>query len=508
MSRVLTRRQTLAAIAGAGAALAARLSGASAQDAALLPGLGIDLAAEPATLDPALVYDADGWSVVHSIYDSLVQYGPGGELQPLLAESFTQTDPLVWEFRLREGVTFHNGEPFDASSVAFSVAHIQDPETNSQVAGNFAVIERVEEVDPLTVRLLLSAPAPWLPAQIAAWLAMLPPVYAADSANDFAANPVGTGPYRFGEWARGSEIRLSANGDYFAGSPKGSPLAESVRFRFVGDAATRVADLLSGGVSLVRAVPVDQIPQVEAGGAAVIAKPLSGFAMIRIPTDVAPFDNLAVRQAMNHAVDVEGILSALLAGNGIRLPNIFVPGGLGWDEALAPYAYDPEKARALLAEAGFADGFPTRLAFASSEREDIVAAIAGNLEAVGIRCQVEPTEIATFNATWKDPEAAPLRYLSWRPMFDPYTALNLLISDAGFLSRYANPEAQALIAAAAAEAEPAARAALYRDLGLILRDQPAGIYLYGLTALYGAAADLPGWKPRPDDYIIPTGGIG
>ncbi|MFM8593627.1 MAG: ABC transporter substrate-binding protein, partial [Chloroflexota bacterium] len=161
-----------------------------------VPEATIDLMVEPPTLDPANVYDADGWSLVHSIYDSLVQFNADGEVVPLLAESILQTDPLTWEVALRKGITFHNGEPFDAKSVAFSVAHIVNPDTKSQVAWNFSVIQEVEEVDPHLVRLRLAAPAPWLPSQIAPWLAMLPPVYAADPANDFAANPVGTGPYK------------------------------------------------------------------------------------------------------------------------------------------------------------------------------------------------------------------------------------------------------------------------------------------------------------------------
>ena len=117
--------------------------------------LTIDLAVEPATLDPALVYESDGWSVVHSIYDALVQLGPGGTLEMVLAESMTQVDPLTWEIRLRPDITFHNGEPLDAAAVAFSIDHILDPETGSQIAGDFQVIEEVEEVDSLTVQLHL-----------------------------------------------------------------------------------------------------------------------------------------------------------------------------------------------------------------------------------------------------------------------------------------------------------------------------------------------------------------
>ena len=466
--------------------------------------LAIDLPSEPPSLDPAIVYDVNGWSVVHAIYDALVQYGPDGRLEPLLAESLTLLDPLTYEVRLRRGIVFHNGEPFDARSVAFSVAHIVDPATNSQVAETFRVIERVEEVDPFTVRLRLARPAPWLPAQMAAWLAMLPPGYAGDPGNDFAAKPVGTGPYRFESWERGAQISLAVNADAFAASPKGRAVAERATYRFVPDAGTRVADLVAGTAGLIRGVPVDQTEAVDGGGAEVVAQPIAGSAWVRIPTDVAPFDDVRVRQALNFAVDVDAIVQALLGGNGTRLPNFFVAGVLGYDPALTPYAYDPDEARRLLAEAGHPDGFETALEYTTAEREDIVAAVAGQLEAVGVEVDLRPVETATFNATWTDPAVAPLRFVTWRPLFDPYTLLNLIVSNQGFLSRHDNPAAQSLIDAGASETDEARRAETYRELGRVLREEPAAIYLFSLTALYGVAADAPTWTPRPDDYIIPT----
>jgi peptide/nickel transport system substrate-binding protein len=464
--------------------------------------LVIDLAVEPPTLDPALAYDVDGWSVVHSIYDAPVQLGPGGVLEMVAAEAMTQTDDVTWEIRLRPGLTFHNGEPLEASSIAFSVAHILDPETASQVAGTFGVIEEVEEVDTLTARLHLSAPAPWLPSQIAPWLALLPPEYAGDPANDFANNPVGTGPFRFVRWDRGSQIMLERNDEYQASEAKGEPIAQRVAFRFVADGTTRVTDVVSGTSQLVRSVPFDQL-EVVAEAAEVVAQPIAGCAFVRIPTDMAPFDNPEVRLAMNHAVDVDGIVAALLGGNGERLANVFVPEGLGFDEALAPHAYDPELARQLLADAGYADGFSTRLAHTSSERADLVAAVAGQLGAVGIDVALEPVETATFNATWQDPEAAPLRYLTWRPLYDPYTLLGLVVSNTGFLSRYDDPAAQELIEAGAVETDPEERESIYRELGQVLHDSPAGIYLWSLTSFYGVDRETPPWTPRPDDWILP-----
>ena len=490
---------TLAALAITRLPLAGR--DAAAQEA-LPSSLAVDLTAEPATLDPARTYDIDGWSVVHSIYDAPVQLGPGGVLQMVAAESLEQVDPLTWEMKLKSGIAFHNGEPLTSASVTFSIAHIQNPDTASQIAGNFAVIESVEEVDELTTRLHLSAPAPWLPSQLAPWLALLPPAYAADPANDLARNPVGTGPYVFKGWERGASIGLERNPAYVGGDAKGAPIAETVTFRFVQDGTTRVADLISGTSQIIALVPFDQVPQVESS-ATMQAVPIAGCAFVRVPNDVEPFTDPRVRKALNHAVDVEGIVASLLGGYGQRLANFYVPDGMGFNPDLAPHAYDPDLAKSLLAEAGYPDGFQTSMAISTLDRMDLGQAIAGQLAAVGIQTDLQTVEIATFNGQWKDPEAAPLRLVSWRPVIDPYTLLSLLVSSSGYLSRFNDPDAQKLIDAAAIEPDTAKREALYRQLGDVLFESPAGIYLWSRTAFYGSAADAPAWTPRPDEWLLP-----
>ena len=179
-----------------------------------------------------------------------------------------------------------------------------------------------------------------------------------------------------------------------------------------------------------------------------------------------------------------------------------MPGGLGYDDSLAPYTYDPDKAKALLAEAGVTD-LKTTLAATNTERKDVVEAIAAYLTDAGIETSVEIQEIATFNSQWTDPQAAPLRFATWRPMFDPFNLLFLVFSQSGFLARHANPNAQSLIDQAASEIDGGQRATLYRDLGKVMFDEPAALYLWDLTALYGVAANL-NWSPRPDDAIVPT----
>ena len=273
------RRTFLGAGGLLGASLTSlRLPVAAAQESRISE-LVIDLGTEPVTLDPATTYDADGWSIVHSIFDSLLQYGADGVLTPLLAETFTLVDPQTYRVVLRSGITFHNGEALDARSIEATLAHITAEETASQVAANFSVIESLDVIDDLTVDFRLSAPAPWLPAQVAAWFCLLPPE--ASQEPDFFANPIGTGPYQFESITAGERVSLSANPGYFAASPKGQPIADRLAYRFVADATTRVADLLSGTAQIIRNVPIDQIGAVEDSGDLVLQTPISGCAFIR-----------------------------------------------------------------------------------------------------------------------------------------------------------------------------------------------------------------------------------
>jgi peptide/nickel transport system substrate-binding protein len=240
----------------------------------------------------------------------------------------------------------------------------------------------------------------------------------------------------------------------------------------------------------------------------VIAQPVSGSTFVRVPNTIEPFTDPQVRVAMNFAVDVPTIVDALLAEYGAPLANLFVPSSIGYDANLSPYAYDPDMAKQLLAEAGFADGFSTSMDVSSTERLDIAQAIVAQLGEVGIEVDLVQKELAVFNApdqwTGAAEDASDLRLISWRPLFDPYTLLSLMFSNTGFLSRFDDPTIQGLIDAFSTEADPDARAAIGRELGKEMHDNPAAIYLYELTAIYGVAEGTPPWSPRADEYLIAT----
>ncbi len=460
----------------------------------------VDLDGEVSVLDPALTYTTRGWSIVHSIYDALVDFGSDGSIVPLAAESFTTEDAITFNVTLRHGMTFHDGSLVTAAAITRSIDHMRASE--SQVAELIDVIDRIEEIDELNARIVCSEPAAWLPSQLAVWPVLLPESFTPES---LERNPVGSGPYRWGSIAPGTQVELTRNADYTWGSPKGQAMAEEVVYRFVPESATRVADLATGQADIISRIPREQAPGIEGAGGIVIVADILATAFVRIATDVAPFDDPKVRRALNHAVDVQTIAQALEAKSSNRLASVYPDErALGFDPELEPFSYDPELARELLAEAGYPDGFSTSLEVSQAPRLIYAEAIASDLEAIGIDVEIVVAEGGTFNAGWNDPEAPPLRYASWRPMYDPHTFLRLVISSAGFLSRYSNPDADALIEEAASEPETETRNALYQELGRVLQEEPAAIYLWNAVTRYGVEPDLADWEPRGDDYIVLT----
>ncbi|MGB3328754.1 MAG: ABC transporter substrate-binding protein, partial [Thermomicrobiales bacterium] len=363
--------------------------------AAALDTVTIDLSGEPQSLDPALAESSRDWAIVHSIYDSPLQWGTTGQIEPLAAESFRFVDGTTIEIVLREGLTFHDGSPVTSAAIARVVTHLQDPKSGSQVTDLFAPITSVKEVDSLTAHLITSAPSPGLLAQIVTWLVLLPEGFTADS---LAKKPVGSGPYVFGSYEPGNRIVLNENPDYRWGSPKGTPLAAEAVYRFVPQAATRVADLTSGATDIITEIPIDQQGQLSANGASARDVPLVGTSFVRLITDQAPFDNANVRLAMLHAVDVESIAQALVSPNAHRLASLYPDKrAMGFDPALQPHAYDPDRARSLLSDAGLGDGIDVDFEITTAARQDVAEAIAAMLGEVGIRCTIKALEYTAFN---------------------------------------------------------------------------------------------------------------
>jgi len=336
---------------------------------------------------------------------------------------------------------------------------------------------------------------------MAAWHVLLPEGVTADS---LATAPVGSGPYRFTSWERGSEIALERFEDYRPAPAKGAPIADVVRYHFVPDASTRVSNLLSGGSQLIADVPFDMQSTVEGAGAVIQSQPLAGSAWIRIATDAEPFSDVRVRQALNLALDVDQFPGALIFEDSRRLASLH-PGkeSLGFDPDLEPYTFDPEQAAALLEEAGYGDGLDAVLQMTTGSNQAVAEALAAQWGEAGLNVELRVSDYAEFNADWTDPAAPPLKMATWSPLFDPHTLLSLVFASDGILSRYDNSEATDLIDRAAVETDRNEREALYQRLARVMHEDAAAVFLWNLVAVYGVATSVPAWSSRPDEWALP-----
>jgi peptide/nickel transport system substrate-binding protein len=465
----------------------------------VLDELVIDLSGDPDSIDPAVAYSARDWSIVHSIYDGLVTIAEDGSVQPLAAESFKTIDDVTFEARLREGLTFHDGSPVTSNAAVRGFEHLQG--ADSLVIDLFSSIVDLQRVDDLTLRIVCDQPSPWLPAQMAVWHMLLPENADADSITNA---PVGNGPYRFVSWEKGSRIELERFDAYQPNPAKGAPLANAVTYRFVPEATTRVADVVSGSTQIASEIPLDQHEAVKSGGANVVSSPIVGSAWIRIATDTKPFDDVRVRQALNLALDVDAMAKVFVGEEAHRLASIHPDDrSMGFDPNLAPYGYDPGQTKALLEEAGYGDGLDVVFEITTAASQAMAEAMSAQWAEAGIRAELKVSEYAAFNANWADPTAPVLKMSTWSPLYDPHTLLNLVFASEGFLSRYDNAEASELITAAGAETDPQARAEHYRQLAAVMHEDAAAIFLWNLIEGYGVREEAGAWKPRGDEYVLP-----
>jgi peptide/nickel transport system substrate-binding protein len=496
--------------------------------------LVVGLSAEAESLDPALTYQAAGQTVAFSMFDTLLTVKPDGSLGPGLADAWTIVDPKTIELKLHSGITFHNGEPFDANAVRFSIYRIldRDPASgdpisddtkklNSQWVRDYGSVDTIDVVDPLTVRIRLKNPDAALLNALGRTF-VVPPAYVASAGNaGFAQKPVGTGPFVFGEWVKDDHTTVTKNASYWD-SPRGAPLVDRVMFRPIPDASTRLNELVTGGVDLIQDPAPDQLDQIEAAGGRV---PTIGDArryMIWLSTDgkgalaedpnktpaqataLAALAKPAVREALNLAVDRQAIIDTLLQERGAKMTGLFVEGDLGYDPSLEAFDYDPDRAKQLLADAGYPDGFEVDLDVCTCDRSDLPEAVAGELAKVGVKATIRPFEVTQFNADWGAGKQNPMR-AARLGFSDVNVYLQLWVRSGGPLSRFGDPEIDALIDAQQAEYDEAKRAAILKEIGVKARAAAPAIFLWSSPLLYGAGKAIPTWEPHLLGYLPVVG---
>jgi peptide/nickel transport system substrate-binding protein len=378
--------------------------GGSASGSATKLIIGTD--AEPTTLDPQLLDDGGKDLATWRIYEGLVDFDKSGEVVPeLAAELPTQVDPTTWRVKLLPDLEFTNGEPLNADTVVFNVERILDPDYNSTFAAELATIDHAEKVDDLTVDIVTKAPDPILLYRLRT-MRIVPQEYSQDP--DFAESPIGTGPYEFVAWDRGSSLTIKASPDWRGDQPS----VKEVEIRFIPDPTTRLQALQSGEIDIAGALgpeQMDTLPQTLVSDAPV------DVSWIRINTGKPPYDDIRVRQALNYAIDKETLSEQLFGG--IAEPaacQLTPPQAGGTNADLEPFPYDPDKAKELLKEAG-ADGMKITVEWATGvypKDKEFGEAVKGMLSDVGLDVTVNYLAVDPFiNGFYQaGPDAPPLFY--------------------------------------------------------------------------------------------------
>lgn len=341
------------------------------------------------TLDPyRMVSTHPDGSVASHLWDTLTLLNNNLQIEPRLAESWRLVNNFTWEIKLREGITFHNGEPLDAEAVRFSIARAQSMSGSLETFAEDISLDQVEVVDEYTLRLTTRQPVVNLPYHLA-FLEILPPAYYSGARPDqLAIAPIGSGPYKLSEWNPNGELVLEAVQDYW----KGTPTISRLIFQTVPDAKARVAALQNREAELVTDLPPIREDQwdVVNGRLETIENTQRMFIGIQIE-EGSPLADRQVRQALNYGVNVEQIVNDWLEGYGERYGSWVNPPSD--DPELAPWPYDPEQARELLAEAGYSEGITITLRTPVGVYDhdvDITQTIAQQLSQIGITAEVEP----------------------------------------------------------------------------------------------------------------------
>jgi len=461
------------------------------------------LANDPATLDPATLSDIYGRTIAQQIYDGLVQFDESLAIRPAIASSWKSSrDGLVWTFTLRRGVKFHSGREVTADDFVYSFTRILDPKVGSEAAEVFLRVQGAKEfgqgrapnvrglqaLGRYTLKITLTeSSTPFVSALAVGAAKVIPREAVEQMGKDFGRRPVGTGPFRLKVWERGKEIILKANPDYFGGRPYLDEIAYRI---YPGGKLTEIWADFRAGLLDDAAIPAKERRQtIEDKTLQYIRRPILGIRQFALNTRVKPLDNPLVRQALVHAVDRKWIAREVFGDRYLAAIGVLPPGTYGYNPNLPGQEYDPEKARALLAKAGFPNGkgIPPLELWSSVglTNEEFVAeeqAVAKFLAAIGVEVEIKRnTNWPSFKASFYDGKF-PMWRMSWyADTPDPYSFLHLLFHSKGphNTTKYRNLDVDSLLDRAEKEADYFARVRLYQQAErIIVRDAPVIVLGY------------------------------
>jgi len=478
--------------------------------------LVIGTAAEPETLDPQMSASLPTWNIARNVFDSLLTrdlktfgYKPG------LAESHRILNDTTWQFKLRRGVKFHNGEDFNAEAVKFSVERVINPEQKSPSRGLNLLIDRVEIVDPYTVNIVTKKPMPMLRERFTSpgytgTIPMLPPRYVREKGDQqFAASPVGTGAFRVVKWVKGTEVELEANAAYWGGSPK----IKTAVFKIIPEPATRVSALQTGQADIISNVPPDSVELIKRDPRSRISETDVDGIPPHIQfntTKGGPLADVHVRQALGYTIDMDLIVKRLLRGHGVQRALPLDPRAFGYNPNLALHKPDPEKAKKLLADAGHPNGqgipelvliYPTGGRYLMGE--SVAEYVGQQFAKVGVRVKLSPAEYGTWLAQMRDKKSFDLGMMGWGGggRFEVGDTMFFQLHSESPYSWMSNGDFDQALDRARETMDPESRKQLYWKAQEIAYNLAAFLPAHQTNSIYGVRNDVV-WEAQLGEMIL------
>lgn len=464
------------------------------------------------TLDPMKGTTNEEISIWHHIYEKLLQPDDQGRLQMKLATTYKLMNDTTWEFKLRKGVKFHNGSLLTAKDVKFSLDRGRDPKMKNPMAIYLASIDRVEITDDHTVRIVTKEPNPLLPLQLGFVGFIVSAAYLDGKEEGFLnAHPMGTGPFKFVEWIKNDRITLEAFGDYWGGEPKMKKLV----FKPIPEMSSRVAALQTGEADVVLGIPPFMVDQLKGNPKIQVKEMITdrvifiSFDLMDKSKEVNPeitkiLSQKIVRQALNYGVDKETLIKTLFMGRAKPIGSPITALDFGYDESVKPYPYNPEKAKALLREAGYPNGFEMTIHTPVGkylQDKEVAEAVAGMLSKVGIHANIKTHEWGVYVRSMITTRDVPVHLIGWISRFDGDITLSAWFSKTSPFSNFWEPELEEMIVKAKKEMNPTVRKAQYSKILKKIHEDAPWLFLYQPVNIYGVRSRI-NWNPRADEFVI------
>lgn len=453
-------------------------------------------------LDPLLSSLVVDRQVMYQIYDSLVTIGPDLKIAPGLADSWDTSDPKAIVFKLHSGVKFQDGTDFDATAVKFNIDRILTTKSSPRLS-EINSIASVDVIDPLTVRFNLKAPAAQLLAALVDRAGMMvSPTAVQKGGQDFTINPLlaGTGPFRFVEWKQDDHITVERNPNYWRKAPDGSalPYLDKVIFRVIVDENARLTNLKTGDVDMVYRPPAKDIASIKKDSSLVYKDtPSLDYAGIVLNTTTAPFNNVALRQAVAYAIDRNQILQTVAYGIGAVSNGPISPPMPAYDKSYVAFPLDLAKAKQKLQDGGMPNGFSfdLNITAGSPATEQEAALIKDELSKAGITVNILPEE---FTKLIDDAAAHKFQasLQGWSGRIDPDgNTYNQFHTDGGLnYGSYSNPQVDKLLDDARTTYDQSQRDTMYRQVNALIAGDVAEVFIN-----HGVSAEL--HTPKVHGYV-------